>query len=445
VAVLLWAVLAGAGLVAAQSPPPPEREPFSLASLGVKGQAIFKGFSYFQQTPNDHQNLVGEGILQLEWARRLAPWGSVKLVVDARGDTAGFAEGVTFQIPETSIHRSMLNVKEATANLRKGPVEVTVGKQVFAWGTADAFNPTDNINPYDYVDLLDNEKMGVYSAAVRLNAGPANLTVVLVPFFTPSRLPLTDSRWTPVPAASFAGIAEGRELPGREVRNMQYGARLKATFAGWDLSASYYDGFQHTPVFRQSAVEVAPGVSLPTFTPVFTRLRILGLDFSTTFGKFEVHGEGAFKLVASNGRDDRFQGMTGFNYTWDGLGLKWLDQITVIVEYGHEFILHSRPASGIVATGSVPLVGDLLADNAFRNGVIARVQFKFTEDTQLKITGLVDFGGSPSSYAQIKLTHKLTDAFHAEAGVDFLTGSATSFWGRWRDNDRFFVFLKYFF
>jgi len=110
-AALLWTVLAGAGVATAQSSSVPEREPFTLASLGIKGQATFKNFSYFQQTPNDHQNFFEGAILQLEWARRFADWGSMKLVVDAQGDTAGFAEGVTFQIPETSRHRSVLNVK----------------------------------------------------------------------------------------------------------------------------------------------------------------------------------------------------------------------------------------------------------------------------------------------------------------------------------------------
>lgn len=425
--------------------PAPDDPFFSLASLGIKGQATFKNFSHFQPTPNDRQNFREEGILQLEWAHRLAEWASVKLVVDARGDTAGFADGVTFQIPETSTRRSMLNVKEATANLRRGPFEVTLGKQIFAWGTADAFNPTDNINPYDYLDVLDNEKMGVYSVAARLNAGPASLTLVVVPLFTPSRLPLPDSRWTPVPPEDVTGIVEPRQLPGHALSSTQYAARLKATIAGWDLSASYYDGFEHTPSFRQSAVAAASVTAGPTLTPVFTRLRVVGLDFSTTVAKFEVHGEGAFKLVAANGRDDRFQGMAGINYTWEGLGLRWLDQITVIVEYGYEFILHERPQSGILPKGSAPQLGDLLADNAFRNGAVARIQFKLTEDTQVKLTGVADFRGSPSGYAQVKLTHKLSDAFQVDTGLDLLAGTANSFWGRWRDNDRFFFFLKYFF
>ena len=84
------------------------------------------------------------------------------------GQVFGYTRGLHLQIPETSRHRSYLGLKEATISGRQGPVEVTLGKQVYAWGTADAFNPTDNINPYDYLDVLDNEKLGVWSASARL-------------------------------------------------------------------------------------------------------------------------------------------------------------------------------------------------------------------------------------------------------------------------------------
>ncbi|HIC90170.1 MAG TPA: hypothetical protein EYP04_12320, partial [Anaerolineae bacterium] len=36
----------------------------------------------------------------------------------------------------------------------------------YAWGKADAFNPMDQINPRDYLDVLENEKIGVVSASV---------------------------------------------------------------------------------------------------------------------------------------------------------------------------------------------------------------------------------------------------------------------------------------
>jgi hypothetical protein len=252
-------------------------EPVSLGALGIKGTAVFKNFSHFYDTNTDRQNFRDEAILQVEWARRLAPWSDVKLVVDVRGDDDDFTRGVTFQVQEKNERRSVLNVKEAVLRLRGGRLEATFGKQVFAWGTADAYNPTDNINPYDYLDVIDNEKMAVYSAAARLTAGPASLVFVVVPVFVPSRIPLPRSRWTPQTPPEFVGVADNREVPTTDVANMQYAARLRTTFKGVDLSASYYDGFDHTPVIRQSTIEVAPSVVLPRFTQVLTSLYVGGV------------------------------------------------------------------------------------------------------------------------------------------------------------------------
>jgi hypothetical protein len=175
---------------------------------------------------------------------------------DARKDDKDFDEGLNFQIPETSLHRSILDLKEAVARFSRGAYEVSVGKQIFAWGTAEGFNPTDNLNAYDYLDPLDREKLGAWSVAARATFGPANLLFVIVPVFTPSRLPLSDSRWTPTPPGGFAGVPEPRELPSNDVGSMQYGARLRATLSGWDLGLSYYDGFDATPVYRTGTVDI---------------------------------------------------------------------------------------------------------------------------------------------------------------------------------------------
>jgi hypothetical protein len=432
-------VLAG-GAAWAQAPGGAGRAP-----LGVKGHLTYRGDAYFDTAPNDDQTLRHEGILQLEWERRVDPWGAFRLIGEGRADDAGDARGVHFRVPDTADRRSHLGVKEATASVRWDPVELTVGKQIFAWGTADAFNPTDNLNPYDYMEVLDNEKMGIYSVAGRLGFDPATLTVVAVPVFTPSRLPRRDSRWTPVPPAGVAAVVDPREIPPADVDNVQYGARLKATLAGWDLSTSYYRGFEHTPAFRVGTAETAPGESVARFTPVFTAMDVAGFDVSTTLGGFEVHGEGAFKVVRRDGASDRFQGMAGFNYTWDGLGHRWLDEIVLVVEYGREIELRRRPEFAIADRGTAPLVGDLLANNAFENGLIGRVRLKLTEDTQARLTGVVDFDRALSGYARLEVAHRFTDAVQLETGLDVLAGPPTSFWGRWRDNDRLFVTLRYWF
>jgi hypothetical protein len=44
---------------------------------------MFKTFSFFK-APMDNRNFHNEGILLVEWSRRLAPWSDVKLMLEAR-------------------------------------------------------------------------------------------------------------------------------------------------------------------------------------------------------------------------------------------------------------------------------------------------------------------------------------------------------------------------
>ncbi len=422
--------------------PPTASLPFTLASIGIKGTLTNKLAVYPETTSNDDQHVHDEGILEVEWAQRLAPWAELKLVGEVRKDNGDFDEGVMFQIPETSLHRSIVYLKEAVARLGQGAFDVSVGKQIFAWGTAEGFNPTDNLNAYDYLDPLDSQKLGAWSVAARATLGPTSLIFAIVPVFTPSRLPLQDSRWTPAPPAGFVSVLEPRQLPPNDIGSMQYGARLRATVRGWDLSLSYYDGFDPTPVYRMGTVDVG-GAPVQSLTPVFTRVHGPGFDFSTVVRKLEIHGEALFRIVSSNGRDNRFQWIGGVTYTWD-IGHRWLDQVSLLVEYAREATL-GRVDSSIAPFGTSGQVGDLLAPNAFRNAPFGRVLLKIDEDTQVRLVGLADLENQASGYAQVRVTRRLTDRARLEASYDVLWGAPNTFWGRWNRNDRFFLNLKTFF
>src|SRR6185436_10043528 len=95
------------------------------------------------------------------------------------------------------------------------------------------------------------------------------------------------------------------------------------------------------------------------------------------------HGEAAAKLVERNGRHDRFQAIVGVNYAWDELGLPWLEQVALIAEYSRETFLSTVSRD----------VLDPINLRAFRDTALARVAFKFSEETSLKLTAVLDFTG----------------------------------------------------
>jgi hypothetical protein len=426
---------AGAALTQTEQPD----RPFRLGDYGVKGKLTLKNFSHYHETPNDSQNFGDEAILHLEWARKLSDWAKFYIMGEARQDDRRFTRGVRTRVPDNIVHRRMIDVKEGTLKLKLPWVDLSLGKQYFAWGTADAYSPTDNMNAYDYLDVIDREKLPAYSAAASVAAGPVNIHVILIPFFTPSRDPLPDSRWTPSPTpiggvgstVPGGAIVQQRLVPGRDINNMQYGVRIKTTVAGWDLSASYFDGFEYVPVVKLDSRSTGT-----IFTPVYRHMQVPGFDFSTTYDKFEFHGEVAFKFEDRDIKDSRLQGSIGLNYTWDEVGVKWLEHITFVVEHNREKFVSSQNPGFIVDGNFI---------NAFRNAVSGRVQFKFNEETQFTVTDTTDFSKESNYFIQFKVNHKFTDDLHVETGFDNFAGVRDSFWGKWRDNDRFFLFMKRYF
>jgi hypothetical protein len=137
--------------------------------------------------------------------------------------------------------------------------------------------------------------------------------------------------------------------------------------------------------------------------------------------------------------------VAGFNYTWDA-PLPGVQQILFLAEYVREIVLHRRSDSTIVPLDGVPGLGNLLSSRVFRDAFIGRAQIKLSEDTQVRLTTIVDFDSAPNAYVQPKVFHRLTDALHLEGGLDlFAAGPPDSHWGRYRKNNRVFVFVRYFF
>lgn len=72
-----------------------------------------------------------------------------------------------------------------------------LGMNTFTWGATDGFNPVDVVNPRRYHDPVNSEKMGVLSAAGKLDFGSLLLEGIWIPKQRRSVLPASRSRWLP--------------------------------------------------------------------------------------------------------------------------------------------------------------------------------------------------------------------------------------------------------
>ncbi|MCK5218133.1 hypothetical protein KAR10_01345, partial [bacterium] len=108
-----------------------------------------------------------------------------------------------------------LDFREAYIDFHKifiDNLELRVGRQIIAWGTADKLNPTNNINPDDLEDIMDfGRKLGTNAVNMTCYIGEFSMAAVYVPIFTPAVLP--SAGWASALSPSFSA------LPGMTVGN----------------------------------------------------------------------------------------------------------------------------------------------------------------------------------------------------------------------------------
>jgi hypothetical protein len=217
-------------------------------------------------------------------------------------------------------------------------LDIKMGRQIVVWGTADKFNPTNNINPDDLEDRpLFTEPIANQMLVVDYSAFEDKLQLqgVWVPIFYPALLPpsagaaLSDPR-SPVPFANQESLddlsflqdyigANVRfepsvfstvNMPQPHVRNSQAAFKIGSSLGEWDLSASYYYGFHDIPLpYDSQSRSVVPEGEFVDQQPeqprccfeteaflLYPRMHVAGFDFATQLkflGDMGIWGEGA--------------------------------------------------------------------------------------------------------------------------------------------------------
>jgi len=242
-------------------------------------------------------------------------------------------------------------VEEGYVDLFLGPVDLRLGKQKFAWGKLDTFQPTDVLNTRWYNDpfLTDEQdaKIGVPAARAAWYV-PAlgehlpqdvSATLVWIPVPVSTRFPVQSERWFP-PAIEVAQtidlpppkkvdlletnpirvantVEEENIKPVHALDQGAVGLRLGGLWGPVDWALSYYNGIETDPVLAFSPTLVYPaarrakrrGDPLPvvpppntvldlaarsSLTPRFERIQLFGADGSYELAGFTMRAEVAY-------------------------------------------------------------------------------------------------------------------------------------------------------
>ena len=348
---------------------------------------------------------------------------------------------------ETSDNRATFTIEELTFSHYFESFEFNIGKQVFSWGLADLYNPSDHLNAVDTLEPLDTKKLGQWSTSLLYLGDKFNFHTIYIPRKTASRLPKKDNRWflsveeIQIAASSQLGFTPEIDLTRKvDHHSPTVGIQLMSgqIFNGWDIEFSFLHSQDATGVYLPELM----GEQLD-LVRLFPHYNEMSLGFSTAVDEYTFHGVSSYRNTLDNKQDDDYITFllggrrTFYMADYDVmLTLESIEEVTLVTEYVREKITHNRDEmSNYINSG----FGRTLIDSLLIN-----LELKFSEYTHLNL-GLVKNFDKQNHYISIEFSHQLTDEVKINTGFDFLNGDPDSLFGQWSVNDRIFINTSYHF
>ncbi len=395
------------------------------------GEAEISTLGYFRENERDSDRYAAALRITQEASVDLSAKTRLYAELEYALDTRPYVAGVVDDWAETQERRYYLNARELYVKVAFAKADLYVGKRVYAWGKAEAYNPVERLNAYDFLDFLEARKIGAPSAAFEWFGDRSSVELALIPAFTPARLPGEGNRWFLFPNLDSPPLAgppavNARETPARTWDNAQWAGRFQTTLGGLDLGFSYYHGFDAVPVG-----EIAPNPTAFDVTPVYNPIDEYGAVFAFTRGRAAFHGEAAYR-VSERGYDDDFLTYAiGVVYAWTGG--QSLDNARLTVEWVDEAFVDEAPQGARFATRF---------NRPFRGTLFSELELAFLDDSAFafKLAYNVD---DRDYYVQSLWRRRFHDSLELEAGADILDGEPDTLWGAWDRNDRWFARLHW--
>jgi hypothetical protein len=388
--------------------------------IGLSGSIRF---GYWSST----RNLDGE-----------QPIGSAMLWVKANHQLSSrfsyFADGWLASRGPVDKGESRVEGREAYIELKTDRFELRVGRQIFAWGRADAINPTANLSGEDLTLLTpetEDRKRGTTAIRGRYFLHSLSITGVWLPEFRPVRFPF------PNPPTGETYLQDYRRWPAD-----QFAFRVEQTGSTVDWSVSYFDGFDLLP-------DLAPAKASNDFDAIklsHHRIRVIGADMATNIGHYGLRAEGSYTSTEDSSHRDPFIknpyvfAVLGGDRTYRGelnVNLQYL--LRVVIDYT------ALPNGGRGPTNVLAEQEAVISDQAERveHGMSTRISNKWLHETLEAEFAAVTYFSPKGVLVRPKIAYSVTDHWKLVIGGELFRGDKRSVFGLLRQNSVSYCETRY--
>jgi hypothetical protein len=393
------------------------------------------GIVYPQASPTGGDRWIGEALFRQEAAWRPASWLTLAGAFDARAATDDRVDASwNIDWSDRGRQRPALSIRRASAAFVRRGLTVEAGKLFVRWGKADVLNPTDRFAPRDLLEVVDNEFLGITAVRATYEHEADTLDVVWQPRFTPSRLPLPGGRWSAslssrAPVASDSAAAGGGtatlpavEIPDQWPGRPQSGVRWNHVGAGFEFSLSFFDGFNHFPIFD---VVPDPALAQAEVTRVYPVMRMAGGDAAWPLKWFTLKGEIGYFWTTDSRVDD--YGI--YVVQMERQRGDWL----FVGGYAGEFVTNDR---GLAASPAFAF------DRALTRTFLGRASYTIDATRSLAFEGVVRRDGS-GGWVKAEYSQAFGQHWRTTLRGDVLGGEDLDFFGRYRRNSNLRLAVRY--
>jgi hypothetical protein len=380
-----------------------------------RGYLELTGLLYPQNALNDSSHAVAETLLRYEALSTPVPAFHFSLAIDLRADSHR-ETGRDFAISywDRERLRPAVSIRRMNGSYTRGKLNVVIGRQSIRWGKTDILIPTDRFAPRDFLNVVDDEFLSVTAARLTYGGQSDTIDVIAAPRFTPSRVPLLNQRWAVIPPG--IPIAELKpDFPG----GAQFGARWNHIGSAAEYSFSFYNGFDHLPLYR-GQIELAPlRVSVQRYYP---QMRMVGADAAVPLPIVTLKAEAAYFMSAAPQSDEyalyviQLERQTG---EWSFVG-GYAGQIIT----AHGPALSFSPVRGLT--------------RAF----VAHAGYTIDTNRSLAFDTVIRQNGR-GVYLKPEYTHAIGQHWRLTAGFALIRGNNNDFLGQYHRNSHTILALRY--
>jgi hypothetical protein len=368
---------------------------------------------------NDSAHVVSEALFRYEGSWQAEPWLKFSGAFDARTDTHRQVErNWTLDWNDRRVQRPDFSLRRYSAILSRGKWTLEAGRQFIRWGKADILNPTDRFAPKDFLNVVNTDFLGVVAGRATYESGGNSIDLVWQPYFTPSRTPLLNQRWTVLPdvAARIPIRDLGARYPGRS----QFGARWNHIGKGHEYSASYFDGFNYLPLFDPKISIVPPAIGVQRYYP---RLRLFGADAAVPTRYVTIKAEAAYYTTEHKQTDE------------------YLLYVLQLERTQGEWVFVGGYA-GEVVTSATANPFQFSPERGFARSFLGTARYTISPEKSLSVEGAVR-QNAKGAWLRFEYSQTYGRHWRTTTGFTFIRGDMTDFLGQYRRNSYGSIALRY--